>query len=197
MAFLAVGEIEYFLKLVDGYCRENVSEENLIVCPDVFSRNFLSIIQRPMDPQPHLAHTLWMPCVQRPLPEPPGTPRELPEPPREPPATPRERTMQCGSFEISKEISAPCGSFEISSGGALPSTYATPVLSAVERGDMPARGLEELIDELALTMVLEFEGADLLDEVCSFYAHTHMPHTCTSQNLKSPDELALELLPKN
>ena len=58
----------------------------------------------------------------------------------------------------------------------MPSTYATPVLSAVERGDMPARGLEELIDELALTMVLEFEGADLLDEVCSL-VHTRTCHT--------------------
>jgi len=86
--------------------------------------------------------------------------------------------MQCGSFEIS----APCGSFEISSAGAAPSTYATPVLSAVERGDMPERGLEELIDELALTMVLEFEGADLLDEVCS-RTHIHTCHKRVHQNL--------------
>jgi hypothetical protein len=45
-----------------------------------------------------------------------------------------------------------------------PSKYVSTILAKVESGETGG-GLEELVDELALNMMQEFEGADLLDEV--------------------------------
>lgn len=86
-------------------------------------------------------------------------------PPRPPPPT--------DAPTLCSPISAACsGRRPVSSAvssRAAGSKYATPVLAAVEvegRESPPGGLMLELLDEFARNVVHEFEGADMLDEVC-------------------------------